>query len=211
MIRGLMSPHDPNISPAAGQPAIALRLTLGTALPALAVLAVLLTMFSPSPHLAHGIKPAFAFTLFSALVLMVAAFIAAVALSRTNLSVRLAYVWLPAALILAIGIAAELALVPRQVWFVRMVGTSPFACFASVFLLSLPVLIGALWALRAGAPASPNAAGACAGLMAGAVSAALFLLHCPESSLLYTLAWHVPAVVLVAALGALAGEQLLPR
>ncbi len=43
------------------------------------------------------------------------------------------------------------------------------------------------------------------------VSAALFLAHCPENSLLYTLAWHVPAIVLVAALGALAGERLLRR
>jgi hypothetical protein len=191
--------------------AAAIRLTFGTALPALAVLVILLTLFTPTPHLAHGIRPAFAFTLFSALVLMVAAFAAALVLSGSDLSVRLSFVWLPAALILAIGVTAELAFVPREIWFVRMIGTHPFACFASIFLLSLPILAGALWALRYGAPAHAHAAGACAGLLAGAVSAALFLVHCPENSLLYTLTWHVPAVTLTAALGAIAGGRLLRR
>lgn|GEM_PF-3422876 len=191
--------------------ATATRLTFGTALPALAVLVILLMLFTPNPHLAHGIRPAFAFTLFSALVLIVAAFIAALVLSRSDFSVRLSFVWLPAALILAIGVTAELALVPRETWFGRMAGIHPFACFASVFFLSLPILAGALWALRYDAPAHAHATGACAGLLAGAVSAALFLVHCPENSLLYTLAWHVPAVTLTAALGAIAGGRLLRR
>jgi hypothetical protein len=190
---------------------MALRLTLGAGVPALAVLIILLTLFTPSPHLAHGIRPAFAFTVFSALVLLAAAFAASLALSRPDFSLRAVFVWLPAALILAIGVAAELAFAPPQTWFARMVGGNPFACFASVFLLALPVLIGALWALRHSAPEHPRVAGACAGLLAGAVSAALFLAHCPENSLLYTLAWHVPAIVLVAALGVLAGERLLRR
>jgi hypothetical protein len=184
----------------------AMRLTFGTALPALAVLVILLTLFTPTTH---GIRPAFAFTLFSALVLIVAAFIAALVLSKGDFSVRLSFVWLPAALILAIGVAAELAFVPRETWFGRVAGAHPVACFASIFLLSLPILAGALWALRYGAPAHAHATGACAGLLAGAVSAALFLVHCPENSLLYTLAWHVPAVTLTTALGAIAGGRLL--
>jgi hypothetical protein len=191
--------------------AMALRLTFGTGIPALAVLIVLLTLFAPSPHFAHGIRPAFAFTLFSALVLMAAAFAASLAVSGPDFSPRPVFVWLPAALILAVGLAAELTFVPRQAWFVRMVGGNPLACFASVFFLSLPVLTGALWALRHSAPAQPRVAGACAGLLAGAVSAGLFLLHCPESSLLFTLAWHVPAIAMVTALGAFAAERLLSR
>ncbi len=190
---------------------MALRLALGAGVPGLMVLVILLTLFTPSPHLAHGIRPTFAFTLFSALVLIAAAFVASLALSRSDFSLRPVFVWLPAALILAVGVAAELAFMPRQTWFVRMVGGNPFACFASVFLLALPVLIGALWALRHSAPERPHVAGACAGLLAGAVSAALFLAHCPENSLLYTVAWHVPAIVLVAAFGAIAGERLLRR
>jgi hypothetical protein len=200
----------PRASGRAARPrAITMRLTFGTALPALAVLVILLTLFTPTPHLAHGIRPTFVFTLFSALVLSVAAFIAALVLSGSDLSVRLSFVWLPAALILAIGVAAELAFVPREIWIGRMAGAHPFECFASIFLLSLPILAGALWALRSGTPAHAHAAGACAGLLAGAVSAALFLVHCPENSLLYTLAWHVPAITLTAAIGAIAGGRLL--
>ena len=217
MMRAPMDTKNSPVRHAAGEGApglgaTALRLTAGTGVPAIAVLIILLTLFAPSPHLAHGIRPAFAFTVFSALVLMTAAFAASLAVTGPNFSPRPLFVWLPAALILAIGVAAELAFVPPQAWFVRMVGGNPLACFVSVFLLALPVLIGALWALRRSGSAQPRAAGAYAGLLAGAVSAGLFLLHCPESSLLYTLAWHVPAIVLVTALGALAGERLItPR
>jgi hypothetical protein len=189
---------------------MALRLTLGTALPALALLMILLTLFGRSPHLGH-VGPTIAFTLLSAFTLAGAGFAASLALSLPDVSLKTTAVWLPAAIILAVGVAAELAFLPRQQWFVRMAGGSPFACFASVLVLSLPVLAGALWALRRGAPADPRAAGAVAGLLAGGVTAALYLLHCPEDSLLFVLAWHVPALVLVAALGTTLGDRVLRR
>jgi hypothetical protein len=115
----------------------------------------------------------------------------------------------PAAVILALGTMLELTLVPRSQWFARMVAGSPLACFASVLVLSLPVLAGALWALRAGAPAHPRRSGAFAGMLAGGVTAALYLLHCPGDSLLYTLAWHVPALLAITGLGAALGPRLL--
>ena len=48
-----------------------------------------------------------------------------------------------------------------------------------------------------------------AGLLAGGTTAALYTLHCPEESLLFVVAWHVPAVALVAVIGALAAGRLL--
>ena len=51
--------------------------------------------------------------------------------------------------------------------------------------------------------------GAMAGLLAGGITAALYTIHCPEDSLLYIAAWHVPAVVLLAGLGALLGNRYL--
>jgi hypothetical protein len=71
-----------------------------------------------------------------------------------------------------------------------------------VLLLSLPILAGALMALRHGAPTRPRTAGAMARLLAGGVAAARYTLHCPEDSLLFIAAWHVPAILLVSLLGA---------
>jgi hypothetical protein len=187
------------------------RLMIGVAVPALAVLLILLILFSRSLHLGHGLSLTIAFTLVSALALAGTAFAASVALSRPEGSLGVTFVWLPALIILAAGVAAELAFVPRQKWFVRMASDHAFACFAGIFVLSLPLLAGALWALRAGAPRHPQAAGAAAGLLAGGVTAALYLVHCPEDSLLFTLAWHVPALMLVAALGATLGDRVLRR
>ena len=192
-------------------PRMPLRLAIGVAGPAFAVLLALLTVFGRSPHLAHGLSLTIAFTLIAALALAGAAFAASLALSRPEGSVPLAFVWLPALALLAAGAAAELAFLPRQRLLLRMAGGNAFACFASIFVLSLPILAGALWALRAGASAHPQAAGAAAGLLAGGVTAALYLVHCPEDSLLFTLAWHAPALVLVAALGAMLGGPVLRR
>jgi hypothetical protein len=188
---------------------VALRLVLGTFVPSLFVLLILLTVFTPSPHLGHAFGRTIAFTLASGLVLVGSALAASLALSRPETAPKTTLFWLPAAIIFASGIAAELAFVPRQEWFARMVGANPLGCFASVFVLSLPVLAGALWALRHGAPMHPRVAGAFAGLLAAGVTAVLYLLHCPEDSLLFTLAWHVPALLSITALGGALGGIFL--
>jgi hypothetical protein len=48
-----------------------------------------------------------------------------------------------------------------------------------------------------------------AGLLVGGITAALYTIHCPENSLLFIAVWHIPAVLLVAFRGALAGGRLL--
>jgi hypothetical protein len=132
----------------------------------------------------------------------------AMVLSRPDGEARHGWLLLPA-LILAGGIGLELAHAPQSVWKARLLGDHPLACFAWVILLSLPVLAGALFALRAGAPTRPRTSGAMAGLLAGGVAAALYTLHCPENSLLFIAAWHVPAVALVSLLGAAVAPRLL--
>ena len=176
---------------------VAGRLALGSVVSAIVVLLILLTLFGGT-HSGHGGR-----------LTILVSLGAALALSRPEAARTALPVWVPAAIIFALGIATELALVPRGEWFARMVGGSPLACFLSVFALSLPVLAGALWALRAGAPAHPRRSGAVAGMLAGGVTAALYLLHCPGDSLLYALAWHVPAMLAVIGLGAALGPRLL--
>ena len=64
-------------------------------------------------------------------------------------------------------------------------------------------------ALRQGAPEHPALAGAAAGLLAGAIGAALYATHCPDDSPLFVAAWYSLAIGFVVALGAVAGARLL--
>ena len=187
---------------------VAARLALAVSVSAVLVLLIQLTLFGGT-HSGHGGRLTILVSLGAALSLAAAAYAAALALSRPEAARSALPVWVPAAVILALGTMLELTLVPRSQWFARMVGGSPLACFSSVLVLSLPVLAGALWALRAGAPAHPRRSGAFAGMLAGGVTAALYLLHCPGDSLLYTLAWHVPALLAIIGLGAALGPRLL--
>ena len=169
---------------------------------------VILFILSRSPHLAHGIGATIVFTVAAALALAAGSFRTALNVSRPEAEPSRQWLAVPAA-ILIIGIGLELMRMPVGTWPARLIGDNPFACFACVLLLSLPILAGALLALRQGAPTRPRTSGAMAGLLAGGVTAALYTLHCPEDSLLFVTAWHVPAILLVALLGAVLGERVL--
>jgi hypothetical protein len=131
---------------------------------------VIVLVLSRSPHIGHGISPTIAFTLASALVLAAGSFWSALVTSHPESKARRGWLVLPA-LILAAGIGMELAHVPTTAWSERLMGDNPLACFSCVFLLSLPILAGALFALRHGAPSRPRGSGAMAGLLAGGVTA----------------------------------------
>lgn len=121
-----------------------------------------------------------------------------------------------AALLLAIAPAllaaanlVELATVPAGEWGHRLVGSNAFHCLISIPFLGSAPLIAALLALRQGAPERPPLAGAGAGLLAGAIGAALYATHCPDDSPLFVATWYSLAIAFVAALGALAGARVL--
>lgn len=82
-------------------------------------------------------------------------------------------------------------------------------CLVNITVLALPALALALLALRGLAPTRPVAAGAAAGLFAGAAAAFAYAFHCPELELPFLGAWYVMGMLIPAALGALAGRQLL--
>jgi hypothetical protein len=82
-------------------------------------------------------------------------------------------------------------------------------CLLNIPLLSLPALALALWALRGLAPTRLVAAGAAAGLFAGAAGAFAYALHCPELEVPFLGAWYVAGMLVPAGLGAAAGRRLL--
>jgi hypothetical protein len=197
------APRDRSVRP------LAVRLFVATLLAAVPVLLVIVFGLSLGAHAMHGgLDPTMEFTLAGTVVLAAGAFWTATVLGRPDGNARAGWLLLPA-LILATGVVAELAVSPRATWTERLLGEDPLTCFAIVAVLSLPILAAALVALRHGAPTRPRLAGAMAGLLAGAIAAALYTLHCPEDSLLFVAAWHVPAIALVAALGAAVAGRVL--
>jgi hypothetical protein len=114
----------------------------------------------------------------------------------------------PVLLLLGIGIA-EAARAPPQDWPALWLGRSWRACPSNILLLSVPIFVGLLWSFRQFAPTRPRAAGAAVGLAAGAWSAALYCLHCPEASAMFVLTWFSLGIGIAAASGAALGRTLL--
>lgn len=88
-------------------------------------------------------------------------------------------------------------------------GSTWSTCPLLIAMLSLPVLVAVLWALRGLAPTRPRAAGAAAGLLAGAAGATVYCLHCPELAAPFLGFWYLLGMLLPALAGVLLGPRLL--
>jgi hypothetical protein len=154
--------------------------------------------------------PRIAFKLAVPLAAAIAAAGLALCLVRPGTAVRPRLLWLAAvAAALAIGVAAELAVLPPAEWLPRLVGLNAWRCLVTVPLLSVLPLAAGLVALSRGAPLSPAAAGASAGLTAGAAGALIYATVCPDDSPLFLALWYGLAVAAVTGAGALVGRRLL--
>jgi hypothetical protein len=108
----------------------------------------------------------------------------------------------------AIG-AASLWAEPAESRLPALLGSSWKTCPWSVLALSLPALVATLWAARGLAPTRPRAAGFAAGLLAGAIGAIGYSLHCPEAAIAFVAIWYTAGIVLAGALGAALGPLVL--
>ncbi len=84
------------------------------------------------------------------------------------------------------------------------------SCTGWQLVIAIPVFLVSLAFILRGAAVSSTLAGALAGLGAGLLSDAAVHLHCPSVDPSHTVTWHLGAVALLTALGALIG-RLLPR
>lgn len=152
----------------------------------------------------------FAFKFVLALVCMACAWRACLELTRPEVRFWDVVGWIAVApALLAVAVFCELAVISPAHWYERAVGLYASTCLRAIPLLSIVPLVALLIALRAGAPRSPAAAGAVAGLLAGGLSAALYATHCPDDSPLFVAIWYTLAVGLVTLTGALAGRRVL--
>lgn len=144
------------------------------------------------------------------LSLAIVAVVATASLARPETE-QLRWLWLLAVpILLLMGISiAEFAHAPAGEAVAIWLGGSWQVCPWLVLLLSLPIFAGLLWSYRHFAPTRLRAAGAAAGLSAGAWSATLYCLHCPEVSAMFVLTWYSLGIGLATALGAFLGPRLL--
>jgi hypothetical protein len=131
-------------------------------------------------------------------------------LSRPAIDPRPAELAMAIAPLLVLGaVTYELWSVPRPEWLPRAIGSNSVACLLSISFLSLAPLCGAFYALRQGAPLRPGFAGAAAGLLASALAAMLYALHCPDDSPLFGAIWYTGAIALVTTAGTIGGRRFL--
>ena len=197
--------------PAVRRNALGQRLGLGLAVGALASMLALalLSGFRPDLWLAmHG--AAFWMKWGYTASLGVCALVATAKLARPD-SRSLGWLWM--ALVPLAGLAlmsvAELAREPSEHWLAMWLGASWKVCSTLVFVYALPIFGGLLWSFRRMAPTRLRAAGATAGLAAGAWGATVYCLHCPEVSAIFVLTWYTLGIALAALFGALVGPRLL--
>jgi hypothetical protein len=115
---------------------------------------------------------------------------------------------LPVAIIVAMA-AARLMMAPAPARMHLMMGASSHVCPWRIIALSLPILIATGIGLRRLAPTRLMAAGAAAGLLAGAAGAWVYAFHCDESAAPFVAIWYTLGIAAVGALGGLSGKWLL--
>jgi len=89
------------------------------------------------------------------------------------------------------------------------VGTEWTVCLYCIPLFAVPPFALLVWALRNAAPTNLPATGAIAGLVAGAIGAAVYALHCADDSLPFVALWYGLSIALCALVGAGLGPRLL--
>jgi hypothetical protein len=109
---------------------------------------------------------------------------------------------------LLLGSASWLA-TPAPDRLAAITGHSWQGCPWNVLLLSVPGMAAALWAVRGLAPTRLRAAGAAAGLMAGALGAFGYAFSCTENSPAFVALWYTLGMGLSALLGAWLGPRVL--
>ncbi len=149
-------------------------------------------------------KPAFAAGL------ALAGFCASERLARPGM--RLGRVWAAlAAPVLLLWLAAAAALLdaaPAQRPDLIFGSTWKYCPF-NIALISLPLFAATLWAMKGLAPTRLALAGAGAGLLAGALGALVYALHCPESAAPFLGIWYVLGIAIPTLAGAALGPRVL--
>ena len=174
-------------------------------------LVVMLAYLRIRPDLAEVARtPMFWVKLGFPLALMAIALVGASRLARPGKGVghAAAATLVPIGLMWALG-AVVLANVAPDERLAAFLGATWKVCPLNIALISTPAFAAALWVMRGMAPTRPAVAGAFSGLLAGAVGAAVYCLHCPEMEPPFLGTWYLLGMLIPTVAGALIGPRLL--
>ena len=115
---------------------------------------------------------------------------------------------LPFAAVILAGVA-DLALHPVSSWHDTFAHASRFDCLWQIPALSIPAFLVIALGVRYLAPTNLVATGAVVGLVAGALGAVGFALHCHDDSVAFVAFAYTLAIAETAAAGALLGPYIL--
>lgn len=202
-----LSRNVPRVSPHA----VAQRIGYGLYGGGIVAAALVVSMLGVRPDLAAALDDfSFWTKVIYAISVGIVAVVAVGRLARpTPTSLRALWLLAVPVLVLAGICIGELADKPPQEWLALWLGRSWRACPWILLALAMPMLLGLFWAFKQFAPGKMRAAGAAAGLASGAWAAAIYCLHCPESSALFILTWYTLGMVLSMTVGALLGPRLM--
>jgi hypothetical protein len=191
--------------------AVARRVGIGLGLGAAASVMLMLLWLGPRPDLAQAIlTPMFWMKLGYAAI---TGLIAAAVLTRlARPGVRpggLATLALAPFAVVAAMALARMAQAPPEAHRAMLMGHSAMSCPWRIAAIGLPVLVGAVWAVRGLAPTRLGLAGLAAGAAAGGLGAAVYAIACNETSAPFLAVWYTLGMAALGALGALAGSRLL--
>jgi hypothetical protein len=168
-------------------------------------------MLGVRPDLAEAARlPMFWVKLGFPAALAAGGFLAAMRLSRPGASLD-AVPGTLAVPVLAMWLLAviSLARAAPDLWPELFFGRTWRGCPLLIAMLSAPVLVAVLWAMKGLAPTRLRLAGGAAGLLAGAAGAFVYALHCPEMAAPFLGVWYLLGMLIPTAAGALLGPRLL--
>jgi hypothetical protein len=187
------------------------RIALGLAAGAVVSAALMVAWIGFRPDLSHALStPMFWMKFAYAALAGLALVFATTRLSRPG--ARLGWlalaVALPFVLMGSMG-AMRLAMAAREAWHALIMGSTAHNCSYRIFVIGLPLLAGAIWAVRGLAPTRPLRAGLAAGGAAGAIATVIYGFHCDETAAPFVAIWYTLGIAAVAALGGAIGARLL--
>lgn len=198
-----VAPVDPHL--------VAKRFATGLLLGGAGAFALMLMGYGIRPDLAQAAQaPMLWVKLGFAFVIAVSSLVLTERLARPGVRPGRAWVGvaLPWAAISFMGLVVLMG-APPQERLGLVLGRTWLSCALSISLIASPVFVGLVWALRGLAPTRLGLAGACAGLLAAAVGALVYALHCPEVEAPFLAVWYVLGLLIPTVVGALIGPKLL--
>ena len=172
--------------------------------------ALMMGMLGPRPDLDAAMRlNAFWMKFGYTLALAVLGFVILMRHSRAGQEARTASIALAAPVAAMIVLAGIELSAPNADTADLVMGATWTVCPWLIALLSLPLSLCLMLAMRQLAPTRLALAGATAGLLAGAAAATIYGFHCPEMAAPFILIWYTLGIAISALLGAFLGPRLL--